>query len=62
MRSALSATLPPIEGHPVGQHPLVTHLLQGVLNERPLMPRYNTTCEVGMVTSFIKDKMSHCMV
>ena len=58
MRSALSATLPPIEGHPVGQHPLVTSLLQGVFNERPPMPRYNTTWEVGVVTLFIKDKMA----
>ena len=38
--SALSATLPPMEGHPVGQHPLVCRLLQGMFNKRPPAPRY----------------------
>lgn len=33
IRSALSDTLPPIEGVPVGQHPLVVRLLQGIFNE-----------------------------
>jgi len=41
-RSALSATLPPVERHPVGQHPLVCRLLQGMFNQRPPAPRYNT--------------------
>ena len=30
--SALSATIPPIEGQPVGQHPLVCRALQGSFN------------------------------
>jgi len=39
-RSALSSTLLPNEGLPVGQHPLVIQLLKGVFNLRPPMPRY----------------------
>ena len=39
-RSALSGVLPPMEGFPVGQHPLVVRLLKGILNLRPAMPRY----------------------
>ena len=44
-RSAISATHPPIEGYPVGQHPIVCRLLQGMFNERPPQPRYqNVSC------------------
>ena len=39
-RSALSGVLPPIDGFPVGQHPLVVRLFKGVLNLRSAMPRY----------------------
>ena len=39
-RSALSGVLPPMEGFPVGQHPLVVRLLKGILNLCPAMPRY----------------------
>ena len=35
-RYALSGVLPPIEGFPVGQHPLVVRLLKGVQNFDPL--------------------------
>ena len=34
-RSALSSTLKPMEGFPVGQHPLVTRMMKGVFNSRP---------------------------
>ena len=47
IRSALSDTLPPIEGVPVGQHPLVVRLLQGIFNESP---RYLSTVVLGMLT------------
>ena len=57
LRSALSATLPPIEGTPVGQHPLIVRLLQGIFNQRPPLPRYENTWNVGLVISFIKNSM-----
>lgn len=53
-RSALSATIPPIDGQPVGQHPLVCKLLQGMFNKRPPMPRYQTTWDVGLVIQCLK--------
>ena len=38
--TALSSTLPSIDGIPVGQHPLVIRFLKGVFESRPAMPRY----------------------
>ncbi len=35
----LSGTLAPIDGQPVGQHPLVVTLMKGALNTRPPHPR-----------------------
>ena len=34
-RSMLSSTLLPIDGFPVGKHPMVTRLMKGVFNKRP---------------------------
>lgn len=53
-RSALSATIAPIEGQQVGQHPLVCKLLQGMFNLRPPMPRYQSTWDVGIVVQHLK--------
>ena len=53
-RSALLATIPHVEGHPVGQHPLVCKLLQGIFNKRPPMPRYHHTWDVGVVVHYLK--------
>ena len=47
-RSALSGVLPPMEGFPVGQHPLVVRLLKGILNLRPAMPRYQQSWDVNV--------------
>ena len=52
-RSALSATLAPIDGFLVGQHPLVCKLLQGVFNRRPPAPRYTSMWNVSTVVSHI---------
>ena len=48
-RSALSATLPAMDGCAVGQHPLVCRLLQGVFNKRPPAPRYQNVWNVSTV-------------
>ena len=53
-RSAISATHPPIEGYPVGQHPIICRLLQGMFNERPRKPRYQYVWDVGDVVEFLK--------
>ena len=52
--TALSATLPPIDG-PVGQHPLVCSLLQGMFNQRPPVPRYQEVWDVALVLKYIED-------
>ena len=46
-RSALSGVLPPIEGFPVGQHPLV-------LNLRPALPRYQQAWDVNVALDFLR--------
>jgi hypothetical protein len=53
-RSALSGVLPPIDGFPVGQHPLVIRLLNGVLNLRPALPRYQRTWSVDVVLIYLR--------
>ena len=32
-RSAISALHPAAEGHPVGKHPIITHIITGMFNE-----------------------------
>ena len=48
-RSALSATLPAMDGCAVGQHPLGCRLLQGVFNKRRPAPRYKNVWNVSTV-------------
>ena len=54
-RSAISSAHLPIDGFPVGKHPLVCRLLKGVFNLRPPLPRYDCTWDVTKVTSYLKD-------
>ena len=58
LTSALSATLPPVEGHQVGQHPLVCRILQGMFNQRPLAPCYKTIWSVDTVIEYIQSHLS----
>lgn len=55
LRSALSVTIPPIEGQPV----LVCRALQGSFNQRPPMPRYSSTWDVNTVIQYMKEKMGN---
>ena len=48
-RSAISSIHSKIEGHPVGEHPLVLRVLKGAYNARLPLPRYNTFWDVGVV-------------
>jgi len=54
-RSAISSTHEHAEGTRVGNHPMVTRLLQGVFNSRPPQPRYASFWDVGVVIQHIKD-------
>ena len=53
-RSALSQTLPPVDGVLVGQHPLVSRFLRGVYNRRPPRPRYQATWRVQQVLDLLR--------
>ena len=48
-RSAISSVHERVDGYTVGQHPLVTRLMKGVFNARPLLPRYTSTWNVQTV-------------
>ena len=41
-KSAISSVHDKVDGHEVGQHPLVSRLLKGVFNTRPPQTRYNS--------------------
>lgn len=52
-RSMLSTTLGPIDGFPIGQHPVIIKLLKGCYNRRPPAPRYSSTWDPNDVIRFI---------
>ena len=54
IRSAVSSTHNPLDGIPIGQHPLVKQLLKGVYNFRHPQPCYTHTWEVSRVLEHIK--------
>ena len=53
-RSAISSVHEPVDGQPIGSHPMVSRLLKGVFHERPPQPRYSTTWDVSVVTNHIE--------
>ena len=53
-RSALSSTHLPVEGFPVGQHPLVVRLLKGAYIQRPPKPRYSQTWDVTQMLAHLR--------
>ena len=53
-RTALSAIIQLPGNISVGQHPLVCRFLRGVFQERPALPRYNTTWDVILVLAYLK--------
>jgi hypothetical protein len=48
----LSMTLDPIEGHKIGEHPLIVQLLKGCYNVKPPQPRYNSLWDPEVVISY----------
>ena len=53
-RSAISSTIPQVEGCLVGQHPLVCQFMEGVFNSRPSQPKYSGTWDDGLVTKYLE--------
>lgn len=52
-RSALSAFMPLIDGVAVGSHPVISRLMKGVFQFRPVLPKYSETWDVGVVLKFL---------
>jgi len=52
--SAISSIHERVEGHSIGQHPLISHLLKGAFNQNPPTPRYSHFWDVGLVLRFIR--------
>ena len=48
-RSVLSATLPPVDGHEVGHHPLISRLLRGIFQNLPPTRRFFASWNVAAV-------------
>ena len=44
--SAISLVHEKVDGHSIGQHPMVSRVLKGAFNCRPPKPRYTATCQV----------------
>ena len=59
-RSMLSSTLSPIDGFPVGKHPMVVRLLKGVYNLRPpnksIFPVWSVKKVIEMLSSWPQNK------
>ena len=49
----LSSTLDDLEGHKIGQHPVVMRLMWGIYNSGHPAPRYTSTWNVGTVLEYI---------
>ena len=43
-----------VDGHSVGQHPLITRMLRGMFNERLLVAKYSTFWGVGVILNYLK--------
>ena len=58
-RAAISAYHPEIDGHKIGQHPLVKQLLTGAFNERPPQPKYADTWDVNCLLTHIRNMQAN---
>ena len=54
-RSAISSTLPLVDGVPVGQHPFVKRLMKGVFNKRPPSRRLYPSWRIADVCKIFED-------
>ena len=54
-RSALSSSLPYLDGKAVGQHPVICKILKGMYNRRPQQSRYSSTWDVDVLLEYIRE-------
>ena len=53
-RSTISASHLPIDGSPIGSHPLISCFMKGIFELRPPQPRLCTTWNVMNVLKYLK--------
>ena len=53
-RSAILSVHEKVDGHSVGQHPLISRLLKGIFHDRPPLPRYTSTWNVQTVLNYLE--------
>ena len=53
-RSTISASHLPIDGSPIGSHPLISRFMKGIFELRPLQPHLLTTWSVMTVLKYLK--------
>ena len=53
-KSAISAYHPLINGHKVGNHPLIMDLMKSIRKNRPMKSRYHVIWDVSVVIAFLK--------
>ena len=58
LRSAISTSHSKVDNHNIGSHPLVSRLLKGIFNARPLTPRYSRLWNVNVVVEFLRNHHS----
>ena len=54
-RSMLSVTLRPIDGIPIGYHPLVVKIMKGCYNLNPPGPKYSSTWDPEIVLAYLRN-------
>ena len=52
--SVISNTHPQIDGYPVGKHPIICRLMQGMFNERPTEPKCSEIWDIDQVLSYLE--------
>jgi hypothetical protein len=55
-RSTLSSVLERIDGLPIGQHPEIVLLMKGIFNRRPPSAKYNSTWDVDVFLSYLRNQ------
>ena len=53
-RSAISSVHEQVDGHNIGQHPIITRLTKGIFNIRPPLPWYTCTWSVQAILNHIE--------
>lgn len=55
-RSAISSTIHLLQGTKIGEHPVISRCLKGIYLRNPPTPKYQSTWDVSMVTSYLSSQ------